>query len=236
MKPLFFFQGLLPSRIGTGLSVMILLGLMMSFPVAEAGLIEKLKAKRKELIAKRLKKSKEKAGIKRRPVPRYRSWYRDEHKDAYINQELLAATKDQSDGAGKKIIIDLKKQRAYLIVRNMVAIDMAISSGSRGRETPQGSFQITEKIQTGKVSTLYHVYMPYWMRIGNTAMGMHIGDLPGYPASHGCVRLPQTVAPVLFKNIPRGIPVEILEAWNEEELKIPYNLPIEGDKLAYLSV
>lgn len=232
MRPLFFFSGFSRKQIGIGLSVIILLGLMIPFPVAEAGLFDKLKARRKAYLAKRLKENE----VKRTPVPRHRSWYRDEHKDAYINEALLAATKDETGAAGKKIIIDLKRQRAYLIVRNMVAIDMAISSGSRGRETPQGSYQITEKIQTGKVSTLYHVYMPYWMRIGDTAMGMHIGDLPGYPASHGCVRLPQTVAPVLFKNTPRGVPVEILKEWNEEELEIPYNLPVEAKKLAYLSV
>ncbi len=219
------------------LFVIILAGTMMPFPAAEAGLFDTLKAKRKAFIEKRAKrKLEEAAALKRTPIPRHRSWYRDEHKDAYINQELLLATEDSSGAADKKIIIDLKRQRAYLVIRNIVAIDTAISTGSRGRETPQGAFRISEKIRTGKVSNLYHVYMPFWMRIGDTAMGMHIGDLPGYAASHGCVRLPQTVAPVLFKNVPSGVPVEILESWDEEDLVIPYNLPVQADVLASLSV
>ena len=43
---------------------------------------------------------------------------------------------------------------------------------------------------------------------------MHVGDLPGYPASAGCIRLPHSVAPILFANTSSGVTVQIVDAWS----------------------
>ena len=180
---------------------------------AEAGLFDKLKAKRKA-------KAVSTTPVKPTPRPQKRSYYRDAHGDAYINQELL----DQAGEAEREVIIDIKRQRVFLVINDLVAIDAAVSTARRGKYTPRGTFKITERVVSGKTSTIYHVYMPYWMRLSETAVGMHIGDLPGYPASAGCIRLPQSVAPILFENTRRGTTVEVVDSWNEEGLLIPYTM------------
>ena len=52
--------------------------------------------------------------------------------------------------------------------------------------------------------------MPYWMRV-NGGIGMHQGYTPGYPASHGCIRLPAQMAQLFYQNAPVGTPVRITE-------------------------
>lgn len=187
----------------------------IAIPDADAGLFEKLKAKRQAKLA-----AAKKAAAPAKPRPRHRSWYRDEHKDAYINHKLLE-TEPEAD---RKIVIDIERQRAFLVVNGLVAIDSAVSTARRNKYTPRGTFHISEKIKSGKVSTLYHVYMPNWMRLGSSAIGMHTGDLPGYPASAGCIRLPQSVAPILYEHAHRGVKVEVVDNWKEDDLLLPYNI------------
>ena len=52
--------------------------------------------------------------------------------------------------------------------------------------------------------------MPYWMRLSYGGIGMHRGKVPRYPASHGCIRMPSSVAPTVFANTPPGTPVDIV--------------------------
>lgn len=211
------------SKFPLNIPVFLLLILSLALvpvPEAEAGLFKKLKEKRQARIAAQ-QKAAEAAKPKPKPRPRHRSYYNDAHKDAYINQELLEIEKE----AERKIVIDIGRQRAFLIVDGMIAIDSAVSTARRNKHTPRGTYKITEKIRSGKVSTLYHVYMPNWMRLGSSAIGMHTGDLPGYPASAGCIRLPQSVAPVFYEHTPRGVTVEVVDSWNEEGLRIPYSMP-----------
>lgn len=186
---------------------------MLAASVAEAGLFDKLKAKKK---AKNPPAEVEKP----KPRPVHRSHYRDAHGDAYINEALLKS----ADGKRRKVIVDIGRQRAFLVIDDLVAIDTAISSARRGKHTPRGSYQITEKVASGKVSTLYHVFMPYWMRLGHTTVGMHVGDVPGYPASAGCIRLPQQVAPILFEHVTHGTRVEVVDSWDESDLRLPYTV------------
>ena len=196
--------------------LLVALSLSVATPV-EAGLFDKLRAKRQAKL-----KAKQQASKPKRRVPVKRSWYNDTHEDAYINEPLLDGAGEESE---RRVIIDIERQRAFLVIDGLVAIDSAVSTARRGCVTPRGSYQITEKIRSGKVSTLYHVYMPNWMRLGHTAIGIHTGDLPGYPASHGCIRLPMSVAPVMFTHVPRGTTVEVVDTWDEKGLKLPYTFP-----------
>ncbi len=191
--------------------------MLMTHVNTEAGLIDRIKSNQREK-AERL--AREKKAQQPRPRPQMRSYYLDVHEDAYINQRLLEGEVD----GDRRIVIDIARQRAFLIINDLVAIDTAVSTARRGKYTPRGTFSISEKIQSGKVSSIYHVYMPYWMRLGRTAVGMHVGDLPGYPASAGCVRLPQSIGPLLFEHTRRGVQVEVVESWNEEGLLIPYSV------------
>ncbi len=146
----------------------------------------------------------------RAPIQSTQSGWMDVHRDAYINHDLLAARKDGK----KKVVVDISKQRAYLLIDGTVAIDTAVSTARTGKYTPRGEFKITERVKSGKTSTIYGCSLPYWQRLGDSPVGMHIGDLPGYPASAGCIRLPESVAPVFFENTASGVTVQIVDSWS----------------------
>ena len=197
------------------ITVLALLGITLgSVTNAEAGLFSNL-GKKKEM---RIQQIAYQNTVKQTPAPLKQqtspTGWQDVHRDAYINHDLLAASKD----AKKKIVIDVSKQRAYLIIDNTIALDTAVSTARSGKYTPRGEFKITERVKTGKTSTIYGCALPYWQRLDQSAIGLHVGDLPGYPASAGCVRLPESVAPILFANTASGVTVQIIDSWNPANL------------------
>ncbi len=131
--------------------------------------------------------------------------------------------------------INLSAQRAYLTENGRVIASTPIASGRRSHPTPRGHFRIIEKDRHHR-STLYGrvlnrhgrvvngdassgdpvprggrfvaAPMPYFMRFRGPA-GMHAGHLPGYAASHGCVRLPHQAAQFFFHNVQIGTPVRV---------------------------
>lgn len=110
------------------------------------------------------------------------------------NHTLLAQAKSR----GGNVVVNISTQRAKLYVGGAVALDTPISTARSGKRTPRGSFGVGQRVRQGKISTIYKVEMPYWMRLGQTAYGMHAGYLPGYPASAGCIRMPSQAAQKLF--------------------------------------
>jgi lipoprotein-anchoring transpeptidase ErfK/SrfK len=136
------------------------------------------------------------------------------------------------------IYISLGKQRVYLRVGEEIAVDSPISSGKRAGMTPPGNYKIMEKDadhrsnvygdfvnpRTGRVvrsgvstkidsapsGTVYRgAPMRWFMRLTAEGVGMHTGILPGYPASHGCVRLPEEIAKLFYSKVTAGTPVSI---------------------------
>ena len=82
-----------------------------------------------------------------------------------------------------------------------------VSTGQKGRETPAGIFSIIQK-QAEHYSNLYDdAYMPNMQRITWSGIALHGGPLPGYPASHGCIRMPYDFAAQLFDETPLGLRV-----------------------------
>ncbi len=132
--------------------------------------------------------------------------------------------------------ISLSEQRAYLYKGSQLAGVSLISSGREGLGTLTGDYRILEKERDHR-SSLFGAYMdaqgevmqadvdtskdpkppgatylgadmPFWMRItGGT--GMHKGFLPGYPDSHGCIRMPGFMAEHFFHSVAVGTPVRI---------------------------
>ena len=96
------------------------------------------------------------------------------------------------------VIVSLETQRAY-VYRNGVLIGVSTAStGKAGHETPIGIFTILQK-QVEHKSNLYDdAPMPFMQRLTWTGIAMHAGNLPGYPASHGCIRLPLAFARNLY--------------------------------------
>ena len=129
-----------------------------------------------------------------------------------VNQSLLK----QATPNNTRIVVSIPKQRAYLMIGDQVVADGPVSSGRRGHETPKGHFNVQEK-DPNHHSSLYGDFvdssgrvvragvsarsdsapsgthfdgaaMKWFLRLTSEGVGMHIGILPGYPASHGCIR------------------------------------------------
>ncbi len=109
------------------------------------------------------------------------------------------------------IIVSLKTQKAYAY-RNGVAIGVStVSTGTKGFATPTGVFTVLQK-DADHVSNLYKdAAMPFMQRLTWGGIAMHAGNLPGYPASHGCIRTPLAFAKLLFGITKMGITVVITQ-------------------------
>ena len=122
-----------------------------------------------------------------------------------------ALTNTSSDDT--MVVVDVSKQRVYLMANGKVIVDTPCSTARAGKHTPRGEFQITQRVRSGKTSSIYGCALPYWMRLDQSPIGLHVGDLPGYPASAGCVRLPSNIAPLLYDFTERGTTVKIVDSW-----------------------
>lgn len=145
---------------------------------------------------------------------------------------------DGIEGA-PSIVIDLSEQQALFYKGGKLVGVSAISSGREGYGTPTGQYTVSQK-NPNHVSNLYGDYvnaqgdvlvrnvtykkdpmppgarfagspMPYFMRLGKSAVGLHQGFLPGVPDSHGCIRMPERMVKIFFANAPVGTPVTIVE-------------------------
>jgi len=101
------------------------------------------------------------------------------------------------------------------VYRNGVIIGASsISSGKKGHETPTGVYTILQK-NADHYSNIYNnAPMPYMQRLTWRGIAIHAGRLPGYPASHGCVRMPYEFAAKLFAETKTGLTVVVS---NEEQ-------------------
>lgn len=163
----------------------------------------------------------------------------------------------QGDGVGgsPKIEIDLSAQRLRYFRGDQVVGQSPISSGREGHSTTNGTFRIVEKDLNHR-SSIYGAFcdkngdivvedvdarrdrapagthfvgasMRYFMRVTG-AVGMHEGYLPGYPASHGCIRLPSHMAEAFFRATPGGTTVVIRGSAAEAEATAPIHDPTLG--------
>jgi len=107
------------------------------------------------------------------------------------------------------MIVSLPEQLAY-VYRNGVVIGVAtVSTGKKGHETPTGVFTILQK-HADHYSNIYNAApMPYMQRLTWEGVALHAGRLPGYPASHGCVRMPYEFARLLYAESSTGITVVV---------------------------
>ncbi len=110
------------------------------------------------------------------------------------------------------VIVSLTTQRAYAY-RNGVPIGVStVSTGAPGHETPTGVFLILQKAEKHNSSTYNNASMPFMQRLTWKGIAMHAGNLPGYPASHGCIRLPLAFAKLLFGITKLGLTVVITDS------------------------
>lgn len=136
-----------------------------------------------------------------------------------------------------RIEIRLGEQKVYVYQGDNIAGISPTTTGKPGHDTPPGHYSVLVKDIDHK-SNLYGVFldahgyvisgdakagdapppggvydaadMPYYLRIREDGVGLHAGYLPGYPASHGCIRLPPAFAELLFSNVSVGTPVDVV--------------------------
>lgn len=134
-------------------------------------------------------------------------WQAAHNRHIEIMQLLMGIT-EASECSQYRVDIDLAAQRATVWKGKTVILSTEISSGSSSRPTPPGRYLVTDKYRDWK-STIYPARMPYFLRLSCGDFGLHAGNLPGYPASHGCVRLPEENAKQLYSTLPIGTLVVI---------------------------
>lgn len=107
------------------------------------------------------------------------------------------------------VVVSLATQRA-IVYRNGVPIGVStVSTGKKGYETPTGVFTILQKHVVHKSSLYRDAPMPFMQRLTWRGIALHAGSLPGFPASHGCVRLPLPFAKLLYGVTKLGLTVVI---------------------------
>jgi ankyrin repeat protein len=107
-----------------------------------------------------------------------------------------------------RLEISLALQRVALVKDGVPVYRTQCSTGRPGYSTKRGEFVITNKERNHR-STIYHVDMPYFMRLSCLDFGMHAGYVPNRPASHGCIRLPEDAARRFFSELPVGTLVTV---------------------------
>ncbi len=154
----------------------------------------------------------------------------------FLNGCALTDFGYRSDVPGRaSVVVDLSAQRAYLYKGRTLVLESVASTGREGFDTPTGKFRVIQK-EIDHRSTLYGAYvangrvvianvdsrktprpsgtqyegapMPYFIRIVG-GVGIHAGQVPRYPASHGCIRLPKWKARRFFDEVKVGTPVTI---------------------------
>ena len=109
-----------------------------------------------------------------------------------------------SPGGPVVVLVSIPQQTMH-VYRNGILIGRStVSTGAKGHATPGGVFSILEKKQTHRSKKYDNAPMPYMQRLTWSGIAMHSGQLPGYPASHGCVRLPYDFSQLLFKATEKG--------------------------------
>ncbi len=110
------------------------------------------------------------------------------------------------------MVVSLDEQRAYVYRNGVLAGVSTVSTGKKGHETPTGVFTILQKNKEHYSNLYNNAPMPYMQRLTWGGIALHAGGLPGYPASHGCIRLPSEFARQLFDVTANGMTVVVASA------------------------
>ena len=105
---------------------------------------------------------------------------------------------DGDDGGPVSVLISIPDQRAYVYRGDQLIAASSVSTGKDGKDTPIGVFTILQKKEDHKSNLYDSAPMPFMQRLTWDGIALHAGHNPGYPASHGCIRLPYAFAQKLF--------------------------------------
>jgi len=117
--------------------------------------------------------------------------------------------RDKPAAGEPRVIISLGEQMAYVYRGDTLVAAATISTGTEDRRTPTGIFPILEKKRMYRSRKYDNAPMPFMQRIDKYGVALHGGYNPGYPASHGCIRLPAQFAAKLYSITDVGSTVMI---------------------------
>ena len=113
--------------------------------------------------------------------------------------------KPQVSPSGPLMVLVSIPEQTMHVYRNGILIGRSsVSTGTKGNSTPGGVFTILEKKQEHYSKKYNNAPMPNMQRLTWTGIAMHSGQLPGYPASHGCIRLPYDFSQLLYSATNKG--------------------------------
>ena len=127
--------------------------------------------------------------------------------------------KPQLSPSGPLMVLVSVPEQTMHVYRNGILIGRStVSTGSKGHATPGGVFEILEKKQEHYSKKYNNAPMPNMQRLTWTGIAMHSGNLPGYPASHGCIRMPFDFSQLLFSATAKGGTVVV----GDGKIPVPY--------------
>ncbi len=109
------------------------------------------------------------------------------------------------------LVVSIRDQKLTVYSGTEQIVRVPVSTGQRGHETPTGIFSVIQKARVHYSNLYDSVPMPFMQRLTWSGVAMHAGHLPGYPASHGCVRMPRDFAPRLYDMTRMGARVIIAQ-------------------------
>lgn len=125
---------------------------------------------------------------------------------------LEDAAYQRTGGPGDiSILISIPGQIAYVYRDGVLIAASTVSTGKAGKTTPAGEFPILQKRVFHRSNLYSNAPMPFMQRLTWTGIALHAGTLPGYPASHGCIRFPHEFARRLFEVTQLGTNVSVVD-------------------------
>lgn len=118
-------------------------------------------------------------------------------------------------------LVSIPEQRLYLYRNGSLIAISTVSTGKRGYGTPAGVYSVLEKDKNHRSRTYDNAPMPYANRLTWEGVALHAGNIPGYPASHGCIRLPMQFAKQLFDVSTLGMTVVVAGYQGQSKLARP---------------
>jgi hypothetical protein len=135
--------------------------------------------------------------------------------------ETPRLVKASTAGTPIKVVVAIRQQQALVYQGNRLVGVTTVSTGAPGYETPLGEFTILEKKVFHRSNLYSNAPMPHMQRLTWGGIALHAGQLPGYPASHGCIRLPRDFARQLYDLTAMGGTVVVVDDLVDAPLYMP---------------
>ncbi|HEX8554733.1 MAG TPA: L,D-transpeptidase family protein [Sphingomonas sp.] len=132
---------------------------------------------------------------------------------------------DTASGEPLSVVVSIADQRAYVYRGDVLVAVSTVSTGKDGNETPAGTYPILQKKAVHHSNLYDDAPMPFMQRLTWDGIAIHAGKNPGFPASHGCIRVPTAFAKKLFDATQMGTTVTVVDESVDPSMPPPPPLP-----------